>query len=232
MLNKKDNMFSLYWAKKVRAINILGGKCNKCGNNNIFVMEFHHNGNDKDFKISGYGNMFKHWSKLLKEIEKCSVLCANCHCEEHYTVGRSSDKKREFLISMGKEKCDICGYHGQNLNSLCFHHNGNKLFNVSNYFARKCVGTTLADLQKEVEKCNIICKNCHILRHSSDIIENFNRLKEFIDFKIENHQENQRIDKNVVLGFKNEGKSMAEISRIIGTSRSAIHYILRKSDLC
>ena len=43
--------YLLRWAKKIKAISYLGGKCKKCGDNNIFHLSFHHTGN-KDKAIA------------------------------------------------------------------------------------------------------------------------------------------------------------------------------------
>ena len=50
--------------------------CLKCGESNSVVLEFHHLGNKK-FNIGNYGG--KSIQTLKKEIEKCQILCANCH---------------------------------------------------------------------------------------------------------------------------------------------------------
>lgn len=60
-----------------------GGKCEVCGyDKNIKALQFHHNNpSEKDFSISG-----KHClslNRLKEEVNKCSLLCANCHIEEH-----------------------------------------------------------------------------------------------------------------------------------------------------
>ena len=59
-------------------------KCKHCGNSDHRVLEFHHISN-KNFTISnavvrGYAK-----EKILEEISKCIVLCANCHRIVHYT---------------------------------------------------------------------------------------------------------------------------------------------------
>lgn len=59
--------------------------CSKCGENHIACLEFHHpDENKKSFEISaiiqkGYSRL-----KILSEVEKCIVLCANCHRKLHY----------------------------------------------------------------------------------------------------------------------------------------------------
>ena len=72
--------------KKIRqmAIEYKGGKCIACGYNAyIEALEFHHiNSNGKDFSISSKGYA-RSWERVKKEIDKCVLLCANCHREMH-----------------------------------------------------------------------------------------------------------------------------------------------------
>ena len=49
---RNNNRLILSWAKRTRGINLLGGKCSQCGNDNIFVLDFHHFSEDKEFKIN------------------------------------------------------------------------------------------------------------------------------------------------------------------------------------
>jgi DNA-binding CsgD family transcriptional regulator len=68
---------------KIKCIEKLGGRCSKCGYNKcIEALEFHHT--DPDIKIfSISSNLNKAWSKIEKELEKCILVCANCHREIH-----------------------------------------------------------------------------------------------------------------------------------------------------
>lgn len=62
-----------------------GGKCEKCGyNHNIAALDFHHlNPEEKEFAIDlrKFSNMSL--EKLQKELDKCILVCANCHRELH-----------------------------------------------------------------------------------------------------------------------------------------------------
>ena len=72
--------------KKIRdmAVARKGGKCQCCGYDRCpGALEFHHpDPTNKDFGISMDG-MTRSWNRVRKEIEKCVLICANCHREIH-----------------------------------------------------------------------------------------------------------------------------------------------------
>lgn len=70
-------------AIKTHLINRAGGKCTRCGyNKSIAALQFHHlNPKEKDFGIAR--DFSNNLEKLYKEVEKCVLLCANCHAELH-----------------------------------------------------------------------------------------------------------------------------------------------------
>ena len=64
--------------------------CKECGENHPGCLDFHHrNPKEKDFEVSIA--VSRGWSKkrILAEIEKCDVLCANCHRKYHWNQRRS-----------------------------------------------------------------------------------------------------------------------------------------------
>ena len=69
---------------RLKAINYLDGKCLRCGYNKYpEVLEFHHrNPEEKEFNVSAKGHC-RSWERVKKEIEKCNLICANCHRETH-----------------------------------------------------------------------------------------------------------------------------------------------------
>lgn len=62
----------------------LSGKCQVCGYNKCLrSLEFHHlDPLQKDFTISGNLKRIKK-EKVIKELEKCILVCSNCHGEIH-----------------------------------------------------------------------------------------------------------------------------------------------------
>lgn len=58
-------------------------KCKLCGESHVSCLQFHHTDkNEKEFSICEMISMSKERMKI--EIEKCVVLCANCHFKLHY----------------------------------------------------------------------------------------------------------------------------------------------------
>lgn len=72
--------------KKLRqlAIESKGGRCQVCGYKKFSgSLEFHHlDPSVKDFSVSVDGST-RSWERIKKEIEKCALVCANCHREIH-----------------------------------------------------------------------------------------------------------------------------------------------------
>ncbi len=67
-----------------KAVDAKGGKCQICGYCKfIGSLEFHHTDpSRKDFSISADGST-RSWERIRNEIEKCVLICANCHREIH-----------------------------------------------------------------------------------------------------------------------------------------------------
>lgn len=66
-----------------KATDYKGGKCNICGYSKcIDALCFHHvNPKEKSFGLSN--NYNKEWTVLKEELDKCILLCLNCHAELH-----------------------------------------------------------------------------------------------------------------------------------------------------
>ncbi len=78
-----ESLKSFRKKNKKRAVEYKGGRCLVCSYNKcITALEFHHlDPMQKDFTISK--NCNKAWHKIEKELEKCILVCANCHREIH-----------------------------------------------------------------------------------------------------------------------------------------------------
>lgn len=187
--NHRDNSDAMRWAKKIMAINYLGGECKKCGNKNIFHLCFHHT-NGKEEKVDSIRHFLKKtFETIQKELDKCTLLCKNCHQELHFV--RESNLKSTLLEMSGQKQCYKCGYIGNSLSSLSFHHKNKeeKLFQISNYchHDRNKFAKDVGELENEVRKCEVLCFNCHSLEHIN--IKRFEQLKKLIYHKVRFYNE-------------------------------------------
>ena len=61
--------------------------CSSCGENDTRCLQFHHlDSKQKDRTISRLYAGTWGWERILREIAKCVVLCANCHLKLHRSV--------------------------------------------------------------------------------------------------------------------------------------------------
>lgn len=77
-------------AVKIKMIIYKGGRCEDCGlrleDSHYCVFDFHHiNPNDKNPKFKRI--KYQKWEVIKMEIDKCELLCSNCHRIKHITNG-------------------------------------------------------------------------------------------------------------------------------------------------
>lgn len=74
---------------KAKCVAYKGGICQHCGYGKCLqAMAFHHRDpKTKSFEISG--SHCRSWKQIKKELDKCDLLCHNCHAELHSVVGRT-----------------------------------------------------------------------------------------------------------------------------------------------
>jgi hypothetical protein len=84
MEKKSEKVMRSQRRKKKHAVEIFGGKCCKCGYDKCLeALEFHHL--DKSEKEEKPSQIILRWSfdRAKKELEKCILVCSNCHREIH-----------------------------------------------------------------------------------------------------------------------------------------------------
>jgi transcription elongation factor Elf1 len=68
------------WFQKYKS----SSRCIKCGENHPATIDFHHHSGKKEKNISKMVADGYSISRIEKELEKCIVLCSNCHRKEHF----------------------------------------------------------------------------------------------------------------------------------------------------
>jgi hypothetical protein len=106
--------------RKLELIELKGGCCKECGyNKNIASFEFHHRDpRQKEYQLDVRKLSNTSMIKLMSEVEKCDLLCANCHRELHspdlnienvkLLINNVNDSVL-LIKEIGKPKCVDCG---------------------------------------------------------------------------------------------------------------------------
>jgi hypothetical protein len=106
--------------RKIELIELNGGCCVKCGyDKNVAAFDFHHKDpNQKEYQLDMRKLSNTSMVRLIKEVEKCELLCANCHREFHSPDLEMSKVKMLIkdidgsvlvIKEVGKPKCIDCG---------------------------------------------------------------------------------------------------------------------------
>ena len=228
--NDRDSDWIRNWSKKIMAVNLLGGKCISCGCEDIFVLTFHHPNKNKEKVV---GNLFKNrWSKIKLEVQKCELLCRNCHIELHCIEGSRRDKtKNQFLNMIQTTCCFNCGYKGKNVASLNFHHTDpeHKEFCISTGIRNH---ESIQKIIEEMNKCEVLCANCHVKIHIN--VARFNLFKEKIYQRARSYNEGKYDPKNVsrkvVIKLYRKGISRKKIADMMKCSQTTIFNIVNKNE--
>jgi hypothetical protein len=132
--------------------------CARCEETTATCLEYHHlNPADKKMNIGEMVTYGYSKSAIRTEMEKCEVLCANCHRLEHATememplhVWVTERKRARGGCSRCDEQRPVC---------LDFHHvRGEKEETVSRLVAD---GRSRETIRQEMAKCDLLCANCH-----------------------------------------------------------------------
>lgn len=91
-----NNLEKQRYLKKKDFLDNQKTKCEKCGEDRVYVLDFHHkDGEEKQFTIGQYkkGSL----EIIQNEINKCVCLCANCHREFHFLQRENQISLEEYL---------------------------------------------------------------------------------------------------------------------------------------
>jgi hypothetical protein len=159
--------------------------CQRCGwKGPACALEFAHKDRSTKYRTAtGYimqpsGLPFQ---KFLQEVPKCDIICSNCHALESYEESQnnlSMKKKtveererilprRQFVLAekLKRKHCLDCKIQVSNENFVIFDFDhiekDDKITNVSEMIISSF---TLAQIQEEINKCELRCKRCHRIK--------------------------------------------------------------------
>jgi hypothetical protein len=224
---KNEYRYILTKAKKIKAVNFFGGKCQKCNENRFWLLSFHHR-DTKDKEKFRIGRIKDYrWSTIEKELVKCDLLCERCHRELHNynTTNRSNQSKNMLLDMKLKFSCELCGYD-KCIGALDFHHNENKTFNIGKIIIHKNSKCSKKEqILIEVQKCTILCPNCHRDLHFDK--ERFEKYKKEI-YNWGYKEYKQPLHTETVMRLHFSGMRQIDIARYLDRNKSVICGIIKK----
>ncbi len=141
-MSKSDDVKNWRQRTKLRLLESMGNKCCICGYDKCpRVMHFHHiNPQEKEFGIGGAQVNHLSWEKLVNEIRKCVLVCANCHgeiheglicvpenatkfnedfCDYKYLIQKNKIKSCYKKTVIGIDTCPICGKDKKSNRNYC-----------------------------------------------------------------------------------------------------------------
>lgn len=169
MSNNKEAVRRWRQRTKERIVESMGGCCQCCGYDRITqALELHHiNMDEKEFSFGKIRANPGSWNKIVVELRKCILLCANCHREVHAQVrdipkdyAKFDETYLDYKNVDIKNPCPVCGKMKPERNKTCSH---------------KCAGSLKGnvdwdsiDLQKEISEKSLsqISKEVGVTRHA------------------------------------------------------------------
>jgi hypothetical protein len=127
-----------------------------------YCMDYDHINDNKSGNVSQISQSANSIKDILYEIDKCELVCANCHRQR--THSRYLSKKSNIKLSNYKifyinlkesNPCNICNKKYKYYQMDYDHLPGfKKLYNISKI-------SNVEKLTEEIKKCQLLCANCH-----------------------------------------------------------------------
>lgn len=230
-----ETRFIIKMAKWLKLIELHGGLCLDCGKvltDYPWIAQFHHS----DIKNNEIGILSScSFQRMKNEADHCTLLCENCHrkLHENIDIGKKPNiNKILFLEYKNTKSCVKCGYDN-NYKSLDFHHIDSKKYEISDLVTKgnKFIAANLEDIENELDKCIVLCANCHRSEHFN--IDKYTKLLHKINDKKEILKDNYtiKVDHFEVMRLHTLGISQLKISKEINCGLSTVCGILKSNNI-
>jgi 5-methylcytosine-specific restriction endonuclease McrA len=134
---------------------------------------YHRDGEEKKFRISQAKRFIYSILKLIEEIAKCDVYCANCRViidvekatKERSANGLKSKDRRSFLRAALRQlknaPCSDCNSIFPSYAMELDHISDNKIDGITRMIN---IDAPIERIQEELDKVELVCANCHRVR--------------------------------------------------------------------
>jgi len=202
----REDKFILRWAKRLRAAEMLGGECAKCGESNIFSLDFHHlDPHEKEYELSQI-TAHMPWEFIQEEVKKCQLLCRNCHTKEHL---KDSIDKYNNLFDKIKEKSRIVHKISRPMLDKDY---------IYKLLKRKISVARIAKLMtKDPSTILDIARRLEIEKKEKLFLRRY-----------EYNKSKEKINKKDLINFYQKGKTLKEIASIFNAKLSSVTARLRR----
>ena len=164
-------------SRKLELIRLKGGKCEICGyDKNIAALEFHHlDPNVKSFQLDSRHLSNTTRDKIIEELDKCILVCANCHRELH-NPHFNGENIENLLAEMKSKHASV---FSKPKRKLTCKHCGREFDYVTGklYCSKKCRD---ADINKKYPSYEEIIEKYNELRSWEKVAEHFSISKKII----------------------------------------------------
>jgi hypothetical protein len=144
-----------------------------CGEDDILVLEFDHCRGEKEDDVARLVMTGAPPDRIQREIDRCEVVCANCHRRRTATRAQtfratgvppaswtSPQHRNGVLLVEVLRAAGCCDCGERDPVVLDFDHVGDKRAGVT----RLALRASVAGLRAEIEQCVVRCANCHRIR--------------------------------------------------------------------
>lgn len=232
-MNKNDGVFIRRWAKKIKAVDLLGGKCNRCGEDDIMVMSFHHTASKKDRLVSMLQD--KDWEAIEEELKNTILVCERCHRvihhEQHGCIETEWKNGKEICLAFRQIfACEECGYDEYSgALEFCDKLKGKPIGKLIQR-SWKTVEDLQSHIKEKLLRCRVLCTNCR--RKLAAPAVKFISLQDKIYAQVANMRVRQRrVDVSEVKRLLLAGYKQSEIVVQLNCAKSTISMIIKRHNM-
>lgn len=184
---------------------------------------------------------------FLIKLFEFPIIDSNIQLIPNTMLNNNMDKKKETLwaknllcIEYRGRFCKNCGFDGfDNPWIMEFHHRNpaDKSFTIGN----KTASNRFEKIKDELDKCDLLCSHCHKTLHAAESLKEYNSIKDSVLKSLDTLKANncnaekiglhKKYPRSTIEKYISEGKTIGDISKIIGETYRSTQALLFKYGL-